>query len=147
MKKRFACCLALALLFALATPAFAANLDVNAKAVVLMEKTTGEVLYEENAHEQLEPASVTKVMTMLLIMEALDSGVITKDTMIPVSATAAGMGGSQVYLKEGEEFPVEDFHGEMDFKVGGTKKIFGDGGHRVPKLYGPPRRGAPYLRL
>ena len=108
MKKRFVCCLALALLFALATPAFAANLDVNAKAVVLMEKTTGEVLYEENAHEQLEPASVTKVMTMLLIMEALDSGVITKDTMIPVSATAAGMGGSQVYLKEGEEFPVND---------------------------------------
>lgn len=108
MKKRFACCLALALLFALATPAFAANLDVNAKAVVLMEKTTGEVLYEENAHEQLEPASVTKVMTMLLIMEALDGGVITKDTMIPVSATAAGMGGSQVYLKEGEEFPVND---------------------------------------
>ena len=108
MKKRFACCLALALLFALATPAFAANLDVNAKAVVLMEKTTGEVLYEENAHQQLEPASVTKVMTMLLIMEALDGGVITKDTMIPVSATAAGMGGSQVYLKEGEEFPVND---------------------------------------
>ena len=73
-----------------------------------MEKTTGEVLYEENSHEPLELASVTKVMTMLLIMEALDEGTITKETMVPVSATAAGMGGSQVYMKEGEEFSVHD---------------------------------------
>lgn len=108
MKKLCVCILTLALSFSLTVPAFAAQLDVSAKAVVLMEKTTGEVLYEENCHEELEPASVTKVMTMLLIMEALDSGVITKETMVPVSAVAAGMGGSQVYLKEGEEFPVND---------------------------------------
>ena len=63
---------------------------------------------EENSHEPLELASVTKVMTMLLIMEALDEGTITKETMVPVSATAAGMGGSQVYMKEGEEFSVHD---------------------------------------
>ena len=84
------------------------DLDVEAKAVVLMEKTTGELLYEENAHQPLEPASVTKVMTLLLIMEALDSGVISKDTMVPVSAAAASMGGSQVFLKEGEELSVND---------------------------------------
>lgn len=108
MKKLCACLLTLALAFALAAPAFSAQLAVSAKSVVLMEKTTGEVLYEENAHQALEPASVTKVMTLLLIMEALDSGVISKDTMIPVSAAAAGMGGSQVYLKEGEEFSVDD---------------------------------------
>ena len=56
----------------------------------------------------LELASVTKVMTMLLIMEALEEGTITKETMVPVSATAAGMGGSQVYMKEGESFSVHD---------------------------------------
>lgn len=89
-------------------PAQAAGPAVEAKAVALMEKTTGEVLYEENSHEPLEPASVTKVMTMLLIMEALEDGTLTKETMVPVSATAAGMGGSQVYMKEGEEFSVHD---------------------------------------
>ena len=108
MKKLCVCILSLALLFSLAAPAFAAQLDVEAKAVVLMEKTTGEILYEENAHQPLEPASVTKVMTLLLIMEALDSGVISKDTMVPVSAAAASMGGSQVFLKEGEELSVND---------------------------------------
>ncbi|MFR4758513.1 MAG: hypothetical protein ACLT9P_10940 [Evtepia gabavorous] len=82
-------------------PAQAAGPEVNAKAVLLMEKTTGQVLYEEHAHDPLELASVTKVMTMLLIMEALEEGTITKETMVPVSATAAGMGGSQVYMKGG----------------------------------------------
>jgi D-alanyl-D-alanine carboxypeptidase (penicillin-binding protein 5/6) len=102
--------LALVLLLAavLAPSAWAAGPEVSAKAVVLMEKTTGEVLYEENSHDQLEPASVTKVMTLLLIEEALDQGQLTKETMIPVSANAAGMGGSQVYLKEGEEFSADD---------------------------------------
>ena len=89
-------------------PASAAGPETNAKAVILMEKSTGEILYEENSHEPLEPASVTKVMTMLLIMEALDNGTITKETMVPVSAAAAGMGGSQVYMKEGEQFSVHD---------------------------------------
>lgn len=107
MKKLCATILLLVLCAGL-LPARAAGPAVEAKAVALMEKTTGEVLYEENAHEPLEPASVTKVMTMLLIMEALDDGTITKETMVPVSATAAGMGGSQVYMKEGEEFSVHD---------------------------------------
>ena len=107
MKKLCATILCL-LLCAGLLPAQAAGPAVDAKAVVLMEKTTGDVLYEEQAHQALEPASVTKVMTLLLIMEALDEGTITKETMIPVSATAAGMGGSQVYMKEGEEFSVHD---------------------------------------
>ena len=89
-------------------PVSAAGPETNAKAVLLMEKTTGKVLYEENPHEKLEPASVTKVMTMLLTMEALDSGAITLETMVPVSAHAAGMGGSQVYMEEGEQFSVHD---------------------------------------
>ena len=107
MKKLCATILCLVLCLGL-LPAQAAGPEVSAKAVLLMEKTTGEVLYEENSHEPLELASVTKVMTMLLIMEALDEGTITKETMVPVSATAAGMGGSQVYMKEGEEFSVHD---------------------------------------
>ena len=89
-------------------PVRAAGPEVNARAALLMEKSTGQVLYEANAHAPLELASVTKVMTMLLIMEALDAGTITKETMVPVSATAAGMGGSQVYMEEGEEFSVHD---------------------------------------
>ena len=101
MKKFFATFLCLVLCGGL-LPAQAAGPEVNAKAVLLMEKTTGQVMYEEHAHDPLELASVTKVMTMLLIMEALEEGTITKETMVPVSATAAGMGGSQVYMKEGE---------------------------------------------
>ena len=107
MKKFFATFLCLVLCGGL-LPAQAAGPEVNAKAVLLMEKTTGQVLYEEHAHDPLELASVTKVMTMLLIMEALEEGTITKETMVPVSATAAGMGGSQVYMKEGESFSVHD---------------------------------------
>ena len=107
MKKLCAALLCLALCLG-ALPAQAAGPEVNARAALLMEKSTGQVLYEANAHEALEPASVTKVMTLLLIMEALEAGTITKDTMVPVSATAAGMGGSQVYLEEGEEFSVHD---------------------------------------
>lgn len=106
MKKLSVLCLALVLLLPL--PVRAAGPEVNAKAALLMEKTTGEVLYEQNAYEPLEPASVTKVMTLLLIEEALDSGQLTKETMIPVSANAAGMGGSQVFLEEGEELTADE---------------------------------------
>ena len=106
MKKLSVLCLALVLLLPL--PVRAAGPEVNAKAALLMEKTTGEILYEQNAYEPLEPASVTKVMTLLLIEEALDSGQLTKETMIPVSANAAGMGGSQVFLEEGEELTADE---------------------------------------
>ena len=82
--------------------------QVNAASAVLMEKETGTVLYEHNSHEKLEPASVTKVMTMLLIMEAQNSGRITKEEMVTTSAYAASMGGSQVFLEEGEQMSVHE---------------------------------------
>ena len=69
-----------------------------------MEKATGEILYQKDPHAVLAPASVTKIMTMLLVMEAMDAGTLTPDEPVTVSANAAGMGGSQVYLKQGEQF-------------------------------------------
>ena len=109
MKKLCALALCLALCVGLLpSAAWAAGPEVKAKAVLLMEKSTGDILYEEHGEEPLELASVTKVMTMLLIMEALEDGTLTPDTMVAVSANAAGMGGSQVYMKEGETFSVHD---------------------------------------
>lgn len=84
----------------------APDLGLSAASAVLMEKETGSILYEQSPHQKLEPASVTKVMTLLLIFEALDSGRITREDTVTVSAAAAGMGGSQVYLKEGEQMTV-----------------------------------------
>ena len=106
MKKLLTLLLVLGLI--LPFPAFAAGPDTKAKAVFLMEKDSGIILHEENAHERLEPASVTKIMTLLLIMEALDEGRLKTEDMVTVSATAAGMGGSQVFLKEGEQMSVHD---------------------------------------
>ena len=108
---RRAACLLTALLCALALwPAqtAAVELPITSRAALLMEKTTGQILYTQNEHEQLEPASVTKVMTLLLTMEAIDSGTIHYDDVVTVSAAAAGMGGSQVYLAEGEQITVEE---------------------------------------
>ncbi len=81
---------------------------INAKSGILMEASTGEVLYEQNANERLQIASVTKVMTMLLIMEAIDSGKISLDDMVTTSEYAASMGGSQVFLEVGEQMSVND---------------------------------------
>ena len=82
--------------------------ETEAGSAVLMEKETGTVLYEDHTHDKLEPASVTKVMTLLLVIEAIDSGRLKLDDMVTVSARAASMGGSQVYLKEGEQMTVDD---------------------------------------
>lgn len=84
-----------------------AGLTVSAPSAVLMHPS-GRVLYEKNAHEPLPPASVTKVMTLLLIMEALDEGAIALDDMVTGSAHAASMGGSQIWLKEGEQLTVDE---------------------------------------
>ena len=110
MKKRWAAFLTAAVLAAVLFPArsWAVELPVEAQAALLMEKTTGQVLYAKNEHEQLEPASVTKAMTLLLAMEALDEGRIRYDDTVTVSAYAASMGGSQVFLSEGEQITVED---------------------------------------
>lgn len=84
------------------------SLNLPCKSAILMEAKTGAVLYSQNAEESMPPASVTKVMTLLLLMEAIDSGVIHLDDTVTVSANAASMGGSQVFLKEGEQMKLED---------------------------------------
>ena len=84
------------------------GLSLSCASCVLMEKETGAILLEDNAHEKLEPASVTKIMTLLLVMEAVDSGQLGLDDPVTVSSYAAGMGGSQVYLEEGEQMPVSE---------------------------------------
>ena len=83
-------------------------LDVPAPAAVLMEKETGTVLFAKNAHEKLEPASVTKVMTVLLVMESIASGSLKETDTVTASAHACSMGGSQIWLKEGEQMSVGD---------------------------------------
>ena len=82
--------------------------ETDAISVILIEASTGKVLYEKNADEKLPPASVTKVMTMLLTMEAIDSGKIALTDLVSASEHAASMGGSQIYLKVGETMTVED---------------------------------------
>lgn len=84
------------------------KLTENARASILIERDTGTILYEKNAHEQLPPASLTKVMTLILVMEAIDQGNLTLDEMVTVSENAASMGGSQVFLAEGEQMSVDD---------------------------------------
>ncbi len=90
------------------TTAGQGGLSLQCRSAILMDAATGQVLYEQNADEALPPASVTKVMTLLLVMEAVDGGKIALTDMVNVSAKAASMGGSQVYLKEGETMSVEE---------------------------------------
>ena len=82
--------------------------EVSAPSAILMEKETGTVLFAKDEHKQLEPASVTKVMTLLLTMEAIDSGQLGYDDLITASAHACSMGGSQIWLKENEQLSVSD---------------------------------------
>lgn len=96
------------LLTALPLPVRAAGPEVPGKSAVLMDIATGTVLYEQNAHIPLAPASVTKVMTMLLIMEAVSSGKIGWEDTVTTSESAAAKGGSQVYLKVGEQMTVRE---------------------------------------
>ena len=109
MRKIFCILLVLSLMLP-ALPASAAGTGptVAAKSALLMDAATGTVLLEQNAHEKLPPASVTKVMTMLLIMEAIDSGKIGWNDTVTASETAAAKGGSQIYLKVGETMTVTD---------------------------------------
>lgn len=109
MKKLIGALLAaLCLLALLPTTAEAVELPLTSRAALLMEKTTGQILFAQNEHEALEPASVTKIMTLLLTMDAIDSGALSYDDVVTVSANAAGMGGSQVFLAEGEKITVEE---------------------------------------
>ena len=106
--KRMGILLALCMVLLCITPVSAANLEVAGKSAILMDMATGSVLYEQNPHEKLPPASVTKVMTMLLVMEAIDSGKISWNDTVTVSESAAAKGGSQIYLKVGETMSVSD---------------------------------------
>ena len=83
-------------------------MELNSRSACLMEPTTGEILFEQNAEEHLEPASVTKIMSVLLIYEALNDGRITKDDIVTASAAASEMGGSQIWLEAGEQMTVND---------------------------------------
>lgn len=108
MKRCLSLFLSLILCAALIVPAFAVEIPLTSHAALLMEKETGEILFAQNEHEALPPASVTKIMTMLLVMEAIDDGAISVDDVVTVSAHAASMGGSQVFLSEGEQITVDD---------------------------------------
>ncbi len=93
-----------------AVPALAEVSDISlaVPSAILMERETGTVIYELNAHERREPASVTKVMTLLLVVEAIDGGRLSLDDTVTASAYASGMGGSQIFLKENEQMSVGD---------------------------------------
>ena len=108
--KRLGCWVTVMVMLLALVPAKAdaVELELDGKSAVLMEVSTGTVLYEKNGREALPPASVTKVMTMLLIMEAIDSGKIGWEDMVTASEAAAAKGGSQIYLKAGETMSVSD---------------------------------------
>lgn len=84
------------------------SLNLESQSTILIEQTTGKILYAHNEHEQLRPASVTKVMSILLIMEALDSGQISLTDSVPCSENAASMGGSQIWLDPRETLTVDE---------------------------------------
>ena len=86
----------------------ALNLAENAKSAILIEARTGTIIYEKNSHEKLAPASMTKMMSMLLIVEAIEDGKLSWDQMITTSENASSMGGSQILLETGEKMSVED---------------------------------------
>lgn len=106
-------------------------LDLKAKSAVLMDAASGKILSEKNSHENLSIASVTKVMSMLLVMEAIDSGKLSFNDKVSVSESAAGMGGSQAYIEAGEEFTVTEMlkalaiHSSNDVTVALAEKISG----------------------
>lgn len=84
------------------------SLNLESGSAILIEQESGQILYEHNIHEQLRPASVTKVMSILLIMEAIDSGKISLDDTVPCSEKARSMGGSQIWLNETETLTVNE---------------------------------------
>lgn len=123
MKKTIAFVLLFLLLMSMSVTVFAENeinnvadkyefttpsIEVSCKSAVLMNAESGEIIFSKNENEAQSPASVTKIMTLLLVMEALDEGRISAESAVPISANAASMGGSQVFLKEGESMTVEE---------------------------------------
>ncbi len=109
MKKRstLVFLLVIIMIAALAHPVFAQDMKVDATGSILMEADTGTILFEQNAHAKVFPASVTKIMTLLIAMENLEKGIISLDDVVTVSQYAASMGGSQLYMEVGESKTVE----------------------------------------
>ena len=95
------------LVFHIASTAYCDSPQISAPSAILMEASTGTVIYEKDADTKLRPASITKIMTLILILDALDNGKITLDEKVTVSEHAAGMGGSQVFLEPGETQTVD----------------------------------------
>ena len=111
MKKTVSLILVLLVVFSVfCVPVCAAEFteEISAKSAILMDAATGKVLFEHNADEALPPASVTKVMTLLLVFEAIDGGTLALTDMVTASETAASMGGTQIFLEVGEQMCVED---------------------------------------
>ncbi len=111
MKKLFCTVLTLMMLIVpvhAAEPVPPDSVDISAPSAILMEKVTGDVIYEKNSHERMPPASVTKVMTMLLIVEAIEHGELSLDDTVTASERASSFGGSCVYLEEGEKMSVDE---------------------------------------
>ena len=98
----------LMLLFVFITPISAEDLTLNAKSSILIEASTGKILYEKNKDERYAPASMTKMMSLVIIMDNIYNGNLRLDEMVKTSKNASGMGGSQIFLKEGEEMSVDD---------------------------------------
>ncbi len=157
LKKIIACTLAVCLMLTcpvsasdelfvsdyLTTPAWAEEtfnageqLNLGGRSIILVEETTGRVLYERDADVQMPPASITKIMTLLLTMEAMEQGKFSLDTMVTCSKHAASMGGSQIWLEEGEQMSVDDIIKAVCIKsandaavvlaelVGGSEEVF-----------------------
>lgn len=114
------------------------ELAANASSAIVLEPTTGKIIYEKNSHERRHPASMTKIMTMLLVIESVEKGIIKWDDMVTVSENASSMGGSQILLETGEQMSVEDmFKGlavasgndaavALAEKIAGTVEMFVD---------------------
>lgn len=108
MKKIFSLVLALCLVFCFSATAFADGISVSAKSAILIERSTGRILFEYEADKQMPPASITKIMTLLLVMEAIESGKLSFETEVTASEHACSMGGSQIWLEPGEVFTVNE---------------------------------------
>lgn len=110
----------------------------SASSVIVMEPSTGEIIYERNSHERRHPASMTKIMTMLLVMESVEKGIINWDDMVTTSENASSMGGSQILLETGEQMSVYDMFKGLSVasgndaavalaeKIGGSQEVFVD---------------------
>lgn len=125
---------------AVETLASVEDVEANVGAAVLIERETGTCLYEHEAHKRLPPASVTKIMTLLLVCEALDAGELKADESVTCSAYASGMGGSQIYLKEGETMTVSELVKSVavasanDAAVALAEKLAGSEGEFVRRM-------------